>query len=202
MSIILILFSISLTATTIATLLYTIRIWLAIQERNAICEECAGCCELFGFVGCSVICSGVNNLYQIEQLLNVEYGHYEVIVVLDAQNLPTQFAAIRERYRMIKVNCEPSQELPSSGVRTLYRSRSRNFRRLILVDREFISSYEDFDAAASVASYNYLLPIKAHTYLQPFAIESIALMMSKFENRDIELVVSHVGEGCYIFRRR
>ena len=202
MNISLIVLSATLIATTIATLLHTLRIWHASQECNTISKECAGCCESLGFVGCSVICSGVSNLYQIEQLLTVEYSHYEVIIVLDAQNHPTQFVAIKNQYRMIKVNCEPSQELPLSGIRNLYRSRSRNFRRLILIDRQHISPYEDFDAAASVASYGYLLPIKAHSYLYPFAIESIALALSKFENRNIDLVISHAERGCYIFRRQ
>ena len=101
-------------------------------------------------IGISVLCSGVTDAAQIENLLSPEYSRYEVIVVLDARRHAAEFAALTARYRMIRVEWVCSGELEVSGVRALGRSRRRCFRRLVLVDRARDSEAGDFDAAASV----------------------------------------------------
>lgn len=103
-------------------------------------------------IGISVLCSGVTDAAQIENLLSPEYSRYEVIVVLDARRHAAEFAALTARYRMIRVEWVCSGELEVSGVRALGRSRRRCFRRLVLVDRARDSEAGDFDAAASVAT--------------------------------------------------
>lgn len=118
-------------------------------------------------IGISVLCSGVTDAAQIENLLSPEYSRYEVIVVLDARRHAAEFAALTARYRMIRVEWVCSGELEVSGVRALGRSRRRCFRRLVLVDRAQDSEAGDFDAAASVATYDYLLPVRAGCFLLP-----------------------------------
>ena len=54
-------------------------------------------------IGISVLCSGVTDAAQIENLLSPEYSRYEVIVVLDARRHAAEFAALTARYRMIRV---------------------------------------------------------------------------------------------------
>lgn len=84
-------------------------------------------------IGISVLCSGVTDAAQIENLLSPEYSRYEVIVVLDARRHAAEFAALTARYHMIRVEWVCSGELEVSGVRALGRSRRRCFRRLVLV---------------------------------------------------------------------
>ena len=55
-------------------------------------------------IGISVLCSGVTDAAQIENLLSPEYSRYEVIVVLDARRHAAEFAALTARYRMIRVS--------------------------------------------------------------------------------------------------
>ena len=107
-------------------------------------------------IGISVLCSGVTDAAQIENLLSPEYSRYEVIVVLDARRHAAEFAALTARYRMIRVEWVCSGELEVSGVRALGRSRRRCFRRLVLVDRARDSEAGDFDAAASVATLSLI----------------------------------------------
>ena len=45
-------------------------------------------------IGISVLCSGVTDAAQIENLLSPEYSRYEVIVVLDARRHAAEFAAL------------------------------------------------------------------------------------------------------------
>ena len=70
-------------------------------------------------IGISVLCSGVTDAAQIENLLSPEYSRYEVIVVLDARRHAAEFAALTARYRMIRVEWVCSGELEVSGVRAL-----------------------------------------------------------------------------------
>ena len=189
-----------LCAISSATLIHTLRIADATRRRALITEEIAGCCESLGFVGCSVICSGVKEIAHIEELLGQEYDRYEVIVTLDAEVHRQEFSEIINRYRMIRVNCAASEELPTATIRALYRSRQRCYRRLIVVDKSFTTPYDDLDAATSVASYNYLLPAGEHTHLCPKAIEHIAITLSEPREHDTELFHSKATDS-YIFQR-
>ena len=68
-------------------------------------------------IGISVLCSGVTDAAQIENLLSPEYSRYEVIVVLDARRHAAEFAALTARSRMIRVEWVCSGELEVWGVR-------------------------------------------------------------------------------------
>ena len=191
-----ILFSVLL----LAFLLWTIRIADATRRRDIIIDDIAGCCESLGFVGCSAICSGVRGIARIEELLGQEYDRYEVIITIDAEQYPKEFRAIISHYRMIRVNCSRSEELPSATIRNLYRSRQRSFRRLILLDKPHSDIYGDLDAAAIVASYNYLLPVGPTTHLCNKAIESIAITLSEQDFCSIGLLHA-VASDTYVFCR-
>ena len=88
-------------------------------------------------IGISVLCSGVTDPAQLENLLSPEYSRYEVVVVLDSRRQAAEFGALVARYRMIRVEWTFAGELEVTGVRALGRSRKRCFRRLVLVDRVF-----------------------------------------------------------------
>jgi hypothetical protein len=191
-----ILFSVLL----LAFVLWMIRIADATRRRDIIIDDIAGCCESLGFVGCSAICSGVRGIARIEELLGQEYDRYEVIITIDAEQYPEEFRAIISHYRMIRVNCSRSEELPSAAIRNLYRSRQRSFRRLILLDKPHSDIYGDLDAAAIVASYNYLLPVGPTTHLCNKAIESIAITLSEQDFHSIGLLHA-VASDTYIFCR-
>lgn len=118
-------------------------------------------------IGISVLCSGVRTPEQVENLLSTEYARYEVVVVLDSRRYPLEFRALAARYRIIRVEYVPSEELPVTGVRGLGRSRRRCFRRLVLVDRKQDTPEGDFDAAAGVAAYDYVLPLREGQCLLP-----------------------------------
>lgn len=179
---------------------WMIRIAEATHRRDIITDDIAGCCESLGFVGCSAICSGVRSIARIEELLGQEYDRYEVVITIDADLYPEEFSAIISHYRMIRVNCAHSEELPSATIRTLYRSRQRSFRRLILLDKPHSDIYGNLDAAATVASYNYLLPVGPTTHLCDKSIESIAIMLSEQDFHNIGLLHS-VATDTYIFSR-
>ena len=144
---------------------------------------------------------GMTDAAQIENLLSPEYSRYEVIVVLDARRHAAEFAALTARYRMIRVEWVCSGELEVSGVRALGRSRRRCFRRLVLVDRAQDSEAGDFDAAASVATYDYLLPVRAGCFLLPGSVERLVAELGEGRPGSLDLIRSPLGEPAALLSR-
>lgn len=173
----------------------------AARRQRLLWQDAAGCCESVGFVGISAVCTGVSDMEHIASLLGAEYGRYELVVVLDAQLSPDEFRGIAEHYGMIRVDCAMSDELPSARVRALYRSRRRNYRRLILVDRRRQSPYDDLDAGAAVATYDYIMPLGPDTRLASDAVEMAAAAIASDGRDRVAMLWSAAGAGCRIFHR-
>ena len=179
-------------------------LWLVVRGHNKrllLAGSHAVASDTPGGIGISVLCSGVHAQEQVENLLSAEYAHYEVIVVLDSLRYPVEFAAFTARYRMIRVEYALSEELPVTGVRALGRSRRRCFRRLVLVDRARDSEAGDFDAAASVATYDYLLPVRAGCFLLPGSVERLVAELGEGRPGSLDLIRSPLGEPAALLSR-
>ena len=185
----------------LATAMRAIVIARAAAWMDMVAIGATDSCESAGYVGCSVVCTGVDNMQQIESLLDVEYDRYETIVVLDARAAGITFRAIVARYDLIRVDADPSDEFPSARIRSLFRSRTRSMRRLTLVDRAAASPYDDLDAGASVASYDYILPVGRDTYLMPNAIEKAVIAIASTPDTPIAALHSVSDDQCYVFNR-
>ncbi len=190
------LLAIALAAASVRAL----RIGRAMRRRRFLGPETAGCCESLGFVGISAVCSGVKNIEHIENLLGSEYDRYELVIVMDAELSPDHFRNIATHYGLIRVNPTESDELPSARIRALYRSRRRNYRRLVLVDRAEATQYEDLDAGTAAASYDYILPIGPSDYLMPDAAETAAIAISDSPHH-VEALRSTADTPCTVFHR-
>lgn len=188
-------------AVALWTLLALGRIVRSVRKRRILAREHGAASDAPEGTGISALCSGVYDHDQLENLLGVEYARYEVIVVLDARQFFARFDAIVTRYRMIRVNYAPCEELPVVGVRGLYRSRQRCYRRLVLIDRAQGSAYSDFDAAAGVATYDYLLPVRTGSMLLSGTIERLAAELSEHPAGALELVRSRLAEPAVLVSR-
>lgn len=179
-------------------------LWLVVRGRNkrlllAASHATAG--DAPDGIGISVLCSGVCTQEQVENLLSVEYARYEVVVVLDSLRYPAEFAALSTRYHMIRVEYALSEELPVPGVRALGRSRKRRFRRLVLVDRVQDTPDGDFDAAAGVAAYDYVLPVCEGQYLLPGAVGRLVAEVGEQGAGTCDFVRSRIGEPASLLSR-
>lgn len=179
-------------------------LWLVVRGRNkrlllAASHATAG--DAPDGIGISVLCSGVRTQEQVENLLSVEYARYEVVVVLDSLRYPAEFAALSTRYHMIRVEYALSEELPVPGVRAMGRSRKRRFRRLVLVDRVQDTPDGDFDAAAGVAAYDYVLPVREGQYLLPGAVGRLVAEVGEQGVGTCDFVRSRIGEPASLLSR-
>ena len=177
------------------------RVRRAYNKRRLLAETPGVTCDGIDCMGVSAVCSGITDEKQIENLLSVEYARYEVVLVLDAQRDTQAFRRIAARYQLIGVNCHPSEELPAAGIRGLYRSRQRCYRRLVLLDRAHGKRSDDFDAGVSVATYDYILPLRGQSRLMPRAVERLVVELSEHPPGSIALVRSFMGDTALLFAR-
>ena len=177
------------------------RVRRAYNKRRLLAETPGVTCDGIDCMGISAVCSGITDEKQIENLLSVEYARYEVVLVLDAQRDTQAFRRIAARYQLIGVNCHPSEELPAAGIRGLYRSRQRCYRRLVLLDRAHGKRSDDFDAGVSVATYDYILPLRGQSRLMPRAVERLVVELSEHPPGSIALVRSFMGDTALLFAR-
>lgn len=171
------------------------------NKRRLLAEARGISCDAPEGIGISVLCSALCDPARIEELLSVEYARYEVVVVIDARRHPAEFEGLVARYRMIRVEWKPSEEFPDAAVRTLGRSRKRCYRRLVLVDREQDTTEGDLNAAAAVATYDYVVPLCADMRLLPGAVERLAAELSEHPLGEVALVRTWVGGQALLVSR-
>lgn len=145
------------------------RLWL--DEMHGARSDTLG-------VGISVLVAGEPSLHRYERLLGVEYARLEVVAVVDGGVQGALLERVIARYHLIRVGYHPSGELPVRGVQGLYRSRRRRYRRFVLLDCRAVGEKSQLDAAADVASYDYLLPLRGAELPAVGTIEALAAEMA------------------------
>ena len=173
----------------------------AAHLNQSIIEEVGGCCESIGFIGFSIIGHDIRNMLHISQLLGSEYNRYEVIITIDSAQHPQTLEAIIKRYRMVSVNHSTYREITTPRINNLFRSTSRVFRRLVVVDCSTTNYYEALNIALSFSSYDYIIPIRRTITLMPHAIEILAITLSDSSLRHHTLLYSNTFARCYVFHR-
>lgn len=119
--------------------------------------------------GVSVATIGALSSSALEARLAIDYTYFELIWVADLKEV-SGAEAILERYDMSAVDFSPSEGLPLRGVRRVYRSRARRYRRLVIVDCASNSLANCANCAADVASYDLLVVTENRTILSPHSL--------------------------------
>lgn len=166
-----------------------------------VCRSTRG--DAPGGLGISVLCARVRSVDEVERLLSVDYPCSEVVATVDAAQCPELFASLAARYRMFRAMRGSAYELPAPGIRAVLRSRSRCFRRLVLVDRAEDTADGALDAAACVASYDYLLPVRDGERLRRDAVARLAAAVGEHPAGAVDLVVAQPdGRVALVARER
>ena len=169
------------------------RLWRGRREGEWLRGRMAGFCDAADGAGISLLYTGIRDAGEAAELLAEEYARYEVIVVADSETQAPLLEELKRRYALAAVDYRPGTELPVFGVRGLYRSQSRGFRRLVLIDRERSAPTDDWDAAAEVASFDWLLPLRAGERLLPTGLCRLAAEVNRDARRTVRVVTSTVG---------
>jgi len=149
------------------------RLWRGERHDRWLRSRRAGFCDMADGPGVSLLLSGMSDPAEAERLLRTEYARCEVVAVVDGAAHPGLLRELADTYRLVRMDYTPSPELPTFGVRGLYRSRRRCFRRLVVLDRAASLPADDWDAAAGVASCDWLLPLQSGVDLLPEGIDRL-----------------------------
>jgi hypothetical protein len=133
-------------------------------------------------------------------LLSCDYPRYEVIITLNPEREKELFLAVIKNYKLVKVNNICPQEIDSPEITSLYRSRLRGYRRLIIITSDASNNYEVLNTALNIASYDYIIPVSSNRYFHPHAITSLAIDLSQAHDNP-ELIVCNGAVPCHIFQR-
>lgn len=190
-----------LTSMSVVVITRTHRLIKAINLQRFISRSTNNCNTSIGFIGCSVICFRADSLKQIERLLTCDYYKYEVILSLNSTHQRELFNAIVKHYKLIKVNNSCPEEIATSPILALYRSRKRCFRRLVIVDSTATNEYDALNVALNISSFDYIIPASYSSYLHPTAITTVAITLSETEHQPPELIYCDTATPCYIFQR-
>ena len=183
-----------------AAIVRTSRLSKALCRQHYI-QRCINFCDSpIGFFGCSVLCPTIKNIRQIEMLLSCDYPRYEVIITLNPEREKELFLAVIKNYKLVKVNSSCPQEIGAPEITSLYRSRLRGYRRLIVITSDASNNYEALNTALNIASYDYIIPVSSNRYFHPHAITSLAIHLSQTHDSP-ELIVCDGTVPCLIFQR-
>lgn len=177
-----------------------VRVVRAVSKRRLLAESFRSTVDAADGPGISILCGSVDRR-RLENLLGTEYPRCEVVVTMDANYDHAAFRAIVERFRMARVTHSLSHEIPAVGIRALYRSQDRRFRRLILIDKLSTTESDDRNAAACYASFDYLLPLPDGCMMLDDAVERLVVAVCEYEADDVAVIRTDVGPATALYRR-
>ncbi len=134
--------------------------------------------DAIGCIGVSILCPHPSSARLVEALLDARYPAVEVVAAFDAESDADLLIELRTTYLLVAVNPPPAQA-DAPAPRALYRSRSRSFRRLVVVDVPTADRALLLDSATRAASFDALVAILGNSHLHPSAAGRIAIEIAR-----------------------
>lgn len=169
-------------------------------RRRLISSSSMMRCGGVGHVGISVVCSDVDNMAQIENLVSPEYDNYEVVLCLDSARSAARMRHIVSRYRLLKVALPLHNDLPVVGVRAMYRTPHGAMRRVTLIDKRFTSHEDALDACVNIASFDYVTSVGRDEYLYADAVDMFAMQIGEWESGEVDMLQCPGSGGRVVSR--
>ena len=144
--------------------------------------------EDIGHIGVSAIVAYPDTPAPLIALLEEEYPHSEAVIITDLQGDSASFETLIRRYRLIKVNHSHLK-----GVRALYRSRHRAFRRVVMVDLPMEHRERASEVGREVASYENLLCLEGESIVERNSLTYCANVAASQPSADRFSMHSFVG---------
>ena len=136
--------------------------------------------DVVGGVGISLLVASPASLSAVVNLLDSRYPLSEVVVALNCEKQPNLLQQLKLRYALVACSVEGC---------TVYRSRERVYRRLVVVTtREKVDSAALYDLAAHNALFDYLLRVPADYQLFTFAVGRIAEVLASELSGGVDVV--------------
>lgn len=156
------LISITLLLTSVLLLLCAIRfLWL--WHRAWRYESLLSCNnDNIGHYGITMVTAYPTTLQPLLAMIEERYPRSEAILLCDMQRDIERFGDAIRHFHLVRVNHDHLE-----GVRALYRSRQRAYRRVVVIDLPCEEHLRSKEIAREVASYGYILYTEGDTIIEP-----------------------------------
>lgn len=151
--------------------------------------------EDIGHVGVSAIVEYPETPAPLVALLEEEYPRSEAIIITDLEGANPRLGELVMRYHLVRVN-----HSHLDGVRALYRSRHRAFRRVVVVDLPMQHWRQASAIGREVASYDNILHLHGESIVEPNAITYCANVVATQHSSRGVVIRSIVGADAYLER--
>lgn len=169
-----------------------VRRWHNGRERSSVVQLLR---EHIEHVGISAVVEYPDTPKPLLALLDEEYPRSEAIIVTDLQHYLSHFGELIRQYNLVRVNHSHLK-----GVRALYRSRHRAFRRVVLVDLPVEHRANISEIVGEVASYDYILRLQGESVVAREAITYCANVVASHHNTEDVSMRTIVGAEVQLVR--
>ncbi len=151
--------------------------------------------EGIGHVGVSAVVEYPDTPQPLIALLEEAYPRSEAVIITDLEHFLSPFGELIKRFHLIKVN-----HSHLTGVRSLYRSRRRAFRRVVMVDLPVEFRHRALDVAKEVATYDYILQLQGESVVAHDALAYCANVIASHNATANISMRSLVGAEAHLSR--
>jgi len=132
---------------------------------------------------------GQNIVQNVQSLLSLHYGKFEVILINDGSKDDTLQKLIGS-FELEKTNYAYNPEIETQTVRGIYRSKNRSYRRLTVIDKENGGKADALNTGINIAALEILACIDVDCILSS---ESISRMVRPFMEETNKKVIAVGG---------
>lgn len=151
--------------------------------------------EGIGHVGVSAVVEYPDTPQPLLALLEEEYPRSEAVIITDLQHFLSPFGELIQRFQLMRVNHSHLE-----GVRSLFRSRHRAFRRVVMVDLPIEHRHRAFDIAKEVATYDYILQLHGESIVARNTLAYCANIIASHRATKMLSMRSIVGAEAHLER--
>lgn len=144
--------------------------------------------EGIGHIGISVVVEYPTTTAPLLAILEEEYPRCEAIIVTDLQQPSSPFIPLVQQFRLVKVNHSGMQ-----NVCTLYRSRHRAFRRVVIVDLPLAYRQYAAERGREIATYDTILYLQGESVIARSAITYCANVVALHSSATDLVMESIIG---------
>lgn len=110
-----------------------------------------------------------NIVDNVESIYTIYYNNFDVIVINDGSTDST-FDDLRKAFKLEKVDFAVNMEIPTKGVRGVYKSMLSTYSNLVVVDKENGGKADALNAGINVSDNALFMAIDADSIIEPDAV--------------------------------
>lgn len=138
-------------------------------------------------------------IQNINGLLNIKYPDFEIIVVNDGSK-DNSLETVIKHFDLVKIDRYYNMKIPTQNVRAIYKSQSKAFNHLIVVDKENGGKADALNAGINLSQSDLFLAMDVDCIVEPDAV--LRMVKPFIDESKVECIASgsvlRVANSCEI----